>query len=138
MKMCIFNGQFLVLISMQTHHRLTRHCENRACRRRRSWAVRSSALQASTHCLSAGPVVSHLARLDGELRRRAAAQTAILYAFDLIEHDGEDLHDRPFLERKAELALALRDTKAGILLNEHIAEDGPTVRSRRRRNRSDQ
>jgi hypothetical protein len=32
----------------------------------------------------------------------------------------------------------LRDTKAGILLNEHIAEDGVTVRSRRRRNRSDQ
>jgi bifunctional non-homologous end joining protein LigD len=62
-----------------------------------------------------------------ELSRREAARTAILYAFDLIEHDGEDLHDRPFLERKAELARLLRDTKAGILLNEHIAEDGPTV-----------
>jgi bifunctional non-homologous end joining protein LigD len=67
-----------------------------------------------------------LSRFD-ELRRRAAAQTAILYAFDLIEHDGEDLHDRPFLERKAELARLLRDTKAGILLNEHIAEDGAAV-----------
>jgi bifunctional non-homologous end joining protein LigD len=67
-----------------------------------------------------------LSRFD-ELRRRAAAQTAILYAFDLIEHDGEDLHDRPFLDRKAELARLLRDTKTGILLNEHIAEDGPTV-----------
>jgi bifunctional non-homologous end joining protein LigD len=62
-----------------------------------------------------------------ELRRRAAAQTAILYAFNLIEHDGEDLHDRPFLERKAELARLLRDTKAGILFNEHINEDGPVV-----------
>ena len=58
---------------------------------------------------------------------RAARRTAILYAFDLIEHDGEDLHDRPFLDRKAELARLLRDTEAGILLNEHIAEDGPTV-----------
>jgi bifunctional non-homologous end joining protein LigD len=67
-----------------------------------------------------------LSRFD-ELRRRAAAQNAILYAFDLIEHDGEDLHDRPFLDRKAELARLLRDTEAGILLNEHIAEDGPTV-----------
>jgi hypothetical protein len=28
---------------------------------------------------------------------------------------------------KGELARLLRDTKAGILLNEHIAEDGPTV-----------
>jgi bifunctional non-homologous end joining protein LigD len=67
-----------------------------------------------------------LSRFD-ELRRRAAARTAILYAFDLIEHDGEDLHDRPFLDRKAELARLLRGTKTGILLNEHIAEDGPTV-----------
>jgi hypothetical protein len=49
-----------------------------------------------------------------ELRRRAAAQTRIPYAFDLIEHDGEDLHDRPFLNRKAELAWPLRDTKAGM------------------------
>ena len=29
-----------------------------------------------------------------ELRRREAADTAILYAFDLIEHDGEDMCDR--------------------------------------------
>src|SRR5215470_14153244 len=29
--------------------------------------------------------------------------------------------------RKAALALLLRDTEAGILLNEHVTEDGPTV-----------
>jgi len=52
---------------------------------------------------------------------------AILYAFDLIEHNGEDLCDRPFLDRKAELARLLRDTRAGILLNEHVSEDDPTV-----------
>jgi bifunctional non-homologous end joining protein LigD len=62
-----------------------------------------------------------------ELSRRDAARTAILYAFDLIEHDGEDLRNLPFLDRKAALARLLRDTKAGILLNEHIAEDGLTV-----------
>jgi bifunctional non-homologous end joining protein LigD len=61
-----------------------------------------------------------------ELRRREAARTAILYAFDLIEHDGEDLRDHPFLDRKSALARVLRNTKAGILLNEHIAENGPT------------
>jgi ATP-dependent DNA ligase len=33
----------------------------------------------------------------------------------------------PFLDRKAALARPLRRTKAGILLNEHIAEDGATV-----------
>jgi bifunctional non-homologous end joining protein LigD len=62
-----------------------------------------------------------------ELRRRDAARNAILYAFDLIEHDGEDLRDRPFLDRKAALARLLRDTEAGILFNEHVAGDGATV-----------
>jgi bifunctional non-homologous end joining protein LigD len=62
-----------------------------------------------------------------ELSGREATRTAILYAFDLIEHDGEGLRPRPFLERKAALAWLLRDTAAGILLNEHIAEDGATV-----------
>jgi bifunctional non-homologous end joining protein LigD len=62
-----------------------------------------------------------------ELSRREAARTAILYAFDLIEHDGEDLRNLPFLDRKAALARLLRDAEAGILLNEHIAEDGATV-----------
>jgi bifunctional non-homologous end joining protein LigD len=67
-----------------------------------------------------------LSRFD-ELRRREASQSAMLYAFDLIEHDGRDLRDLPFLDRKAALARLLRDTEVGILLNEHIAEDGPTV-----------
>jgi bifunctional non-homologous end joining protein LigD len=62
-----------------------------------------------------------------ELRHREAAQTANLYAFDLIEYDGEDLRNLPFLDRKAALTRLLRNTEAGILLNEHIAEDGPVV-----------
>jgi bifunctional non-homologous end joining protein LigD len=67
-----------------------------------------------------------LSRFD-ELRRRQSAWTAILYAFDLIEHNGEDLRDHPFLERKAALALLLRGSETGMLMNEHIAEDGATV-----------
>jgi bifunctional non-homologous end joining protein LigD len=67
-----------------------------------------------------------LSRFD-ELRRRTAARAAILYAFDLIEHDGKDLRDRSFLDRKAVLARLLCGTKAGILLNDHVAGDGPTV-----------
>jgi bifunctional non-homologous end joining protein LigD len=51
----------------------------------------------------------------------------ILYAFDLIEHDGEDMRNRPFLDRKAALARLLRNTEAGVLFNEHIAEDDPIV-----------
>jgi bifunctional non-homologous end joining protein LigD len=61
------------------------------------------------------------------LSHREGARTAILYAFDLIEHDGEDMRNRPFLDRKAALARLLRNTEAGILFNEHIAEDGPIV-----------
>jgi bifunctional non-homologous end joining protein LigD len=67
-----------------------------------------------------------LSRFD-DLRRREAVHSAMLYAFDLIEHDGRDLRDLPFLDRKAALAMLLRDTEAGILVNEHIAEEGPTV-----------
>jgi ATP-dependent DNA ligase len=62
-----------------------------------------------------------------ELSRREAARTAILYAFDLIEHDGDDLRNHPFHERKAALARLLLDTEGDILVNEHIAEDGATV-----------
>jgi hypothetical protein len=43
----------------------------------------------------------------------------------LIEHDGEDLRSLPFLDLKAALAWLLRETEAG--LNEHKAENGPTV-----------
>jgi bifunctional non-homologous end joining protein LigD len=67
-----------------------------------------------------------LSRFD-ELRRREAARTAIIYAFDLIEHDGEDLRMRPLPARKAALARLLRNTTAGLVLNEHVAGDGPTV-----------
>jgi hypothetical protein len=41
------------------------------------------------------------------------------------------MRNLPFLDRKAALARLLRDTKAGILLNEHVAEDGPAADHRR-------
>jgi ATP-dependent DNA ligase len=40
---------------------------------------------------------------------------------------GEPLRNRRLVDRKAALARLLRDAKAGIVLNEHIGEDGPTV-----------
>jgi bifunctional non-homologous end joining protein LigD len=61
------------------------------------------------------------------LRSREAAHAAILYAFDTIKHDGEDVRNRPFLDRKAALARLLRNTEASILFNEHAAPDGPLV-----------
>jgi bifunctional non-homologous end joining protein LigD len=65
--------------------------------------------------------------LFDELRRRDPAHAAILFAFDLIEHDGEDMRNRPFLDRKGALARLSRNAEGGILFNEHIAKDGPIV-----------
>src|SRR5215510_11133676 len=100
------------------------------------WTVRLPAIAAAAARIKAKSftidgeavvlVPDGLSRFE-DLRRLEAARTAMLYAFDLIEHDGEDLRDRPFLDRKAALARLLRDTKAGILLNEHVAEDGAAV-----------
>jgi bifunctional non-homologous end joining protein LigD len=49
-----------------------------------------------------------------ELSRREAARAAILYAFDLIAHDGEDLSNHPFLEHKAALARPLLPSLDGM------------------------
>jgi bifunctional non-homologous end joining protein LigD len=65
--------------------------------------------------------------LFDDLRRREGARAAILYAFDLIEHDGEDMRNLPFLDRTAALARLLPKTETDILFNEHIAGDGPVV-----------
>jgi bifunctional non-homologous end joining protein LigD len=80
------------------------------------WTVRLAAIAAAASLIKArsftidgeaavlGP--DGLSRFD-ELRRREAAHSAMLYAFDLIEYDGADLRDLPFLDRKAALARLL-------------------------------
>jgi bifunctional non-homologous end joining protein LigD len=100
------------------------------------WTLRLAAIAAAAEHLKAksftidgeavvlGP--DGLSRFE-ELSRRQAADTAILHAFDRIEHDGEDMRNLPFLDRKAALARLLRNTEAGILFNQHIAEDGSIV-----------
>ena len=42
------------------------------------------------------------------LRRRGAGAVAVLYAFDLLELDGDDLRNLPIETRKATLASLLR------------------------------
>ena len=52
----------------------------------------------------------------------------LLYAFDLLEHDGADLRDLPLLERKQRLARLLgRAKRQAIHFSEHLVDDGPTV-----------
>jgi bifunctional non-homologous end joining protein LigD len=53
-----------------------------------------------------------------------------LYAFDLIELNGDDLRHDPLEVRKATLASVLVKADLGIRFNEHIEGDGPTVFAR--------
>ena len=50
-----------------------------------------------------------------------------LYAFDLLELDGQDLRREPLETRKATLASLLRGSLPGLRLNEHLAHDGESV-----------
>ena len=100
------------------------------------WTLRLAAIAAAAQQIKAKsftidgeavvPRPDGLSRFE-ELRSTEAAHAAIVYAFDLIEHDGEDMRNFPLLDRKHALARLLRNTEAGILFNEHIAEDGPMV-----------
>jgi bifunctional non-homologous end joining protein LigD len=50
-----------------------------------------------------------------------------LYAFDLIELDGDDLRRHPLIVRKTTLASLLSRAAPGLRLNEHLEADGPDV-----------
>ena len=52
----------------------------------------------------------------------------MLYAFDLIEHDGDDLRRLPLIERKRRLARLLgKARRRAIRYDEHLLAHGPTV-----------
>jgi bifunctional non-homologous end joining protein LigD len=70
------------------------------------------------------------------IRYRHYDKTVFLYAFDLIELNGDDLRREPFVVRKTTLASLLgQEMLAGLLgsavpglrFNEHIEADGPSV-----------
>jgi len=61
------------------------------------------------------------------IRYRWHDASVFLYAFDLIELNGDDLRREPFEVRKATLASVLRRAAPGLRLNEHIEADGPTL-----------
>jgi bifunctional non-homologous end joining protein LigD len=61
------------------------------------------------------------------LRYRRQDGRVFVYAFDLIELDGEDLRHEPIERRKAALAKLIRRAKTGLVLNDHIDEPGDVV-----------
>jgi bifunctional non-homologous end joining protein LigD len=62
-----------------------------------------------------------------ELHGRRRLSEAILYAFDLLELNGEDYRPLPFSKRKLRLARLLSRAGAGLAFNEHIEADGASV-----------
>jgi bifunctional non-homologous end joining protein LigD len=74
-----------------------------------------------------------IARDDGTpdfhaLRNRRRGREVVLFAFDLIEHDGDDLCDLPLIERKRRLKKLIgRSKQRAIQFNEHLTGDGQTV-----------
>jgi bifunctional non-homologous end joining protein LigD len=61
------------------------------------------------------------------IRYRRHDASVFLYAFDLIELNGDDLRRDPLEVRKATLANILTRADRGIWFNDHIEDDGPTV-----------
>jgi bifunctional non-homologous end joining protein LigD len=71
--------------------------------------------------------VSDFERLRTALGRKGSRR-AFLYAFDLLELDGEDLRPRSWEERRAKLTTLLLTSERGIQLSDHVdVVDGPTL-----------
>jgi bifunctional non-homologous end joining protein LigD len=74
-----------------------------------------------------------IARDDGTpdfhaLRSKRRGSEVVLFAFDLLELEGEDLSDLPLIERKRRLAKLIgKSQRRAIRFVEHLTGDGPTV-----------
>jgi bifunctional non-homologous end joining protein LigD len=65
--------------------------------------------------------------LFDQLQSTSGRARAVLFAFDLIQLDGQDHRARPLLQRKALLAKLLARDNGGILYNDHLTESGDVV-----------
>jgi bifunctional non-homologous end joining protein LigD len=62
-----------------------------------------------------------------KLRQRRNDRHVVLYAFDLLELDGEDLRREPLVRRKVLLARLLAGARVGLQVNDHLAAAGDVV-----------
>jgi bifunctional non-homologous end joining protein LigD len=62
-----------------------------------------------------------------KLRQRRNDRHVLLYAFDLLELDGQDLQREPLVRRKVLLARLLARAKVGLQVNDHLAAAGDIV-----------
>jgi bifunctional non-homologous end joining protein LigD len=92
-----------------------------------SIAVTATLLRAKSFTLDGEAVVcgpDGVAIFDA-LHRRGTVTEAMLYAFDLLELDGEDLRVLPLVDRKKRLARLLGGRRLGIVPSDHT--DGATI-----------
>jgi bifunctional non-homologous end joining protein LigD len=92
-------------------------------------AVTAARLRARSFTLDGEAVVcgpDGVAVFDA-LHRRGTVSEAMLYGFDLLELDGEDLRALPLVDRKKRLARLLGRRRLGIVLSEHTNEDGALI-----------
>src|SRR5260221_880448 len=61
------------------------------------------------------------------IRHRRHDGDTFLYAFDLIELNGDDMRRDPLEVRKATLRIMLAKAGLGLRFNEHMEGDGPTI-----------
>jgi len=61
------------------------------------------------------------------LRRKPTGEHVFLFAFDLLELDGQDLRREPLETRKATLASLLRGCRPGVCLNGHLEHEDAAV-----------
>jgi bifunctional non-homologous end joining protein LigD len=61
------------------------------------------------------------------LRYRRADESVFLYAFDLLELNGQDFRREPLATRKATLASLLRGCRPGVRLCEHLEHDDGSI-----------
>lgn len=71
--------------------------------------------------------VTDFERLRSALSGRGRSRAAFLYAFDLLELDGQDLCPQPWHERRAALSKLMEKASDGIRLSEHLDGDGETI-----------
>jgi bifunctional non-homologous end joining protein LigD len=100
-----------------------------ACRRWLEGEVRLARLR-SRSCIIDGEAVAcddnGVTSFD-RVRYRHYDESIFLYAFDLIELNGDDLRRDPLEGRKATLEMILAKAGPGIRFNEHMDGDGDRI-----------
>jgi bifunctional non-homologous end joining protein LigD len=92
-------------------------------------AVTATLLRARSFTLDGEAVVCgrYGVAIFDALHRHCTVSEAMLYAFDLLELDGEDVRGMPLGDRKKRLAKLLGGRRLGVVLSDHTDDDGAAI-----------